>query len=71
MPTEAEIRDVITGEDPDSGDMGYTEEDLLEYYHHARSGKIGVGEKVIEVVRRKTTVVDNQDDNSVWLRWKH
>ncbi|KAJ7481175.1 3-hydroxyisobutyryl-CoA hydrolase [Mycena galericulata] len=70
LPTENEIRDVITGADPASGDMGYTVEDLLEYYQDSRAGKIGVGEKVLEVVRRKTEVVDNEDGNFVWLRWK-
>ncbi|KAJ7940211.1 3-hydroxyisobutyryl-CoA hydrolase [Mycena leptocephala] len=69
LPTENAIRDVITGEDPDSGAMGYTLEDLLEYFHDSRKGKIGVNEKVVEVVRRKTTVVDNNDGNFVWLRW--
>jgi 3-hydroxyisobutyryl-CoA hydrolase len=69
LPTENAIRDVITGEDPDSGAMGYTVEDLLEYFHDSRKGKIGVNEKVLEVVRRKTTVVDNNDGNFVWLRW--
>ncbi|KAJ7749541.1 3-hydroxyisobutyryl-CoA hydrolase [Mycena maculata] len=70
LPTEDDIRDVITGADPNSGDMGYTLDDLLEYYHDSRAGKIGVDEKVLEVVRRKTTVVDNEDGNFVWLRWK-
>ncbi|KAJ7161513.1 3-hydroxyisobutyryl-CoA hydrolase [Mycena crocata] len=69
LPTENDIRDVITGEEPDSGDMGYTLDDLLEYYHDSRANKIGVSDKVLEVVRRKTTVIDNDDGNSVWLRW--
>ncbi|KAJ7217127.1 3-hydroxyisobutyryl-CoA hydrolase [Mycena pura] len=69
LPTENDIRDVITGLDPASGDMGYTLDDLLEYYHDKRAGKLGVSEKVLEVVRRKTTVVDNNDGNFVWLRW--
>lgn len=69
LPTENEIRDVITGVDPDSGTMGYTVDDLLEYFHDSRRGKIGINEKVLEVVRRKTTVVDNDDGNFVWLRW--
>ncbi|KAJ7766788.1 3-hydroxyisobutyryl-coenzyme A hydrolase isoform 1 [Mycena metata] len=69
LPTENDIRDVITGEDPESGTMGYTLDDLLEYFHDSRAGKMGVNEKVLEVVRRKTTVVDNEDGNFVWLRW--
>ncbi|KAJ6531238.1 3-hydroxyisobutyryl-CoA hydrolase [Mycena capillaripes] len=69
LPTENDIRDVITGQDPDSGTMGYTLDDLLEYFYDSRGGKIGVNEKVLEVVRRKTTVVDNDDGNFVWLRW--
>jgi len=69
LPTENDIRDVITGQDPDSGTMGYTVDDLLEYFYDSRQGKIGVNEKVLEVVRRKTTVVDNDDGNFVWLRW--
>ncbi|KAF7363859.1 3-hydroxyisobutyryl-CoA hydrolase, mitochondrial [Mycena sanguinolenta] len=69
LPTEKEIRDVITGQDPDSGTMGYTLDDLLEYFYDSTKGKSGVNEKVLEVVRRKTTVVDNNDGNFVWLRW--
>ncbi|KAF7295519.1 3-hydroxyisobutyryl-CoA hydrolase, mitochondrial [Mycena indigotica] len=69
LPTEDEIRDVITGADPDSGDMGYTVDDLLEYFHDTRAGKAGMTEKILEVVRRKTIFVDNQDGNFVWLRW--
>ncbi|KAF7337953.1 3-hydroxyisobutyryl-CoA hydrolase, mitochondrial [Mycena venus] len=69
LPTESDIRDVITGEAPDSGTMGYTVDDLLEYFYDSRRGKMGVNEKVLEVVRRKTTVVDNDDGNFVWLRW--
>ncbi|KAJ6490643.1 3-hydroxyisobutyryl-CoA hydrolase [Mycena vitilis] len=69
LPTEENIRAVITGEDPDSGTMGYTVEDVLEYFHDSRGGKMGVNEKILEVVKRKTTVVDNDDGNFVWLRW--
>ncbi|KAJ7632999.1 3-hydroxyisobutyryl-coenzyme A hydrolase isoform 1 [Roridomyces roridus] len=69
LPTEDDIRDVITGADPDSGDMGYTLDDLLEYYHDSRAGKLGVAEKILEVVERKTSLVDNKDGNYVWLRW--
>ncbi|KAJ7149342.1 3-hydroxyisobutyryl-coenzyme A hydrolase isoform 1 [Mycena filopes] len=69
LPTESEIRDVITGEDPESGTMGYTLEDLLEYFHDTRSGKMGVNDKVLDVARRKTTLVDNNDGHFVWLRW--
>ncbi|KAK7038109.1 mitochondrial 3-hydroxyisobutyryl-CoA hydrolase [Favolaschia claudopus] len=71
LPTENEIRDVITGEDPDAGTMGYTLDDLLEYFHDARQGKMGVNEKILDVVQRKTFVVDNDDGHAVWLRWKH
>ncbi|KAJ7681777.1 3-hydroxyisobutyryl-CoA hydrolase [Mycena rosella] len=71
LPTENDIRDVIIGADPASGDMGYTLEDLLEYFRDSLGAKSGVDEKILEVVRRKTTVVDNDDGNFVWLRWKH
>ncbi|KAJ7137776.1 3-hydroxyisobutyryl-CoA hydrolase [Mycena epipterygia] len=70
LPTENDIRDVITGADPASGDMGYTLDDLLEYFYDSRGGKMGVNDKIIEVARRKTTVMDNEDGNFVWLRWK-
>nr|GAT43818.1 3-hydroxyisobutyryl-CoA hydrolase [Mycena chlorophos] len=69
LPSEDDIRDVITGADPDAGDMGYSLDDLLEYFHDKRAGKIGVAEKILEVVRRRTTLVDNADGNFVWLRW--
>ncbi|KAF7311354.1 3-hydroxyisobutyryl-CoA hydrolase, mitochondrial [Mycena kentingensis (nom. inval.)] len=69
LPSENDIREVITGEDPASGDMGFTLDDVLEHFHDQRGGKIGVGDKILEVVRRKTSVVDNEDGNYVWLRW--
>ncbi|KAJ7286295.1 3-hydroxyisobutyryl-coenzyme A hydrolase isoform 1 [Mycena rebaudengoi] len=72
LPTEDDIRNVITGANPDSADTMYTLDDLLEFFDEARSGKIGVDEKVLEVARRKTVAVDNGGDgNFVWLQWKH
>ncbi|CAK5265184.1 unnamed protein product [Mycena citricolor] len=69
LPTELEISRVITGEDPDSGDMGYTLDDLIQYFHETKDGKMGVEKKIRDVVSRKTTLVDNNDGNYVWLRW--
>ncbi|KAH6918437.1 3-hydroxyisobutyryl-coenzyme A hydrolase isoform 1 [Coprinopsis sp. MPI-PUGE-AT-0042] len=69
LPTEAEIGAYVRGSHASSGDFGCTAEDVTSFFEKARSGKVGVREKVAEVVQRKCEVIDNADGNFVWLRW--
>lgn len=70
LPTEADIEAVITGYPPKGGSTGITYNELLEKFDRFHNGKIGVARKVTDVVERKCEVVDNNDGNFVWLKWK-
>jgi len=71
LPTEEEIGKVVRGEATASGDLGMTAEEVILHFESTRSGKIGVREKVEEVIQRKCTLVDNADGNFIWLKWIH
>lgn len=71
LPTEKEIGAVVLGQHPSGGDMGLQVSELLTRFAELRPGKIGVKEKVLEVVERRCELVDNGDRNRVWLKWKH
>lgn len=71
LPTEKEIRDMVTGEHPQGGDTGVTLKELVSLFESIRDGKMGVHEKVKEVATRKCELIDNSDGNRVWLKWIH
>lgn len=71
LPTEREIGEVVRGSLPLAGSMSLQLEDVLEHFAHARKGKLGVREKILEVAQRKCELVDNNDGNFVWLQWKN
>ncbi|CAG8518807.1 10762_t:CDS:2 [Diversispora eburnea] len=64
LPSEEEIRKVVTGETPEAGSLSMTKNDVLNFFIKDRRGKIGVREKVIEVLNRKT-----KGDESNELNW--
>ncbi|OLL22224.1 3-hydroxyisobutyryl-CoA hydrolase, mitochondrial [Neolecta irregularis DAH-3] len=53
LPTEEEIRKVITGQDPDAGASAFTANDVVEFFQRRKNGKTGVREKVLDIVGRK------------------
>ncbi|RIA84752.1 ClpP/crotonase-like domain-containing protein [Glomus cerebriforme] len=65
LPTEEEIRRVVTGETPDAGSVSMTQQEIVDYFLKDRKGKIGVREKVLEVLNRKTAQIDGQEG----LKW--
>lgn len=71
LPTEREIRDMVTGEHANGGDTGLTLDELVSSFEEMADGKMGVREKLYEVVDRKCELVDNADGNKVWLKWIH
>lgn len=71
LPTEEEIGAAVIGSHANSGDMGKTAEEIVSLFERLRPGKIGVRQKVEEVLARKCTLVDNADGNFVWLKWIH
>lgn len=67
LPSEEEIRsEVIDTRSP----SGIQLEELLKTFARRRPGKMGVKEKIYEVVQRRCQVTDNED-GKVWLKWKH
>jgi len=71
LPTEEEIGSVITGTHASGGGGSVRFEEVLERFADLRPGKLGVKEKIYEVVQRRCDVTDNADGNRVWLKWKH
>ncbi|CAG8435187.1 4601_t:CDS:2 [Funneliformis mosseae] len=65
LPTEEEIRKVVTGETPDAGSVSMTQQEIVDFFLKDRKSKIGVREKVMEVLNRKTTQIDNHEG----LKW--
>ncbi|KAG7448221.1 3-hydroxyisobutyryl-coenzyme A hydrolase isoform 1 [Guyanagaster necrorhizus] len=70
LPTEKEIEDIIRGNDIDSPGTGYTIDEVVEKVFEHHDGKVGIREKVLEIVERKCKIVDNADGNFVWVSWK-
>lgn len=54
LPTEAEVKDVVTGDAKGAGDLAKTAEEVVAWFVSRRKGKVGVDEKVREVLSRKT-----------------
>ncbi|KAK2466833.1 hypothetical protein APHAL10511_001091 [Amanita phalloides] len=69
LPTEEEIRAVVRGAHSSGGTTGITVDELVSRFEQLRNGKMGVGEKVLEVAQRRCQTVDNADGNFVWLKW--
>ncbi len=54
LPTEAEVRDVVTGDAKGAGDLAKTADEVVSWFVSRRKGKVGVEDKVREVLSRKT-----------------
>ncbi|KAI8060965.1 ClpP/crotonase-like domain-containing protein [Gongronella butleri] len=54
LPSEEEIKRVVTGEAPDVGNYALTKQEVLDHILRDRKGKQGVKQKVTEVLDRKT-----------------
>ena len=70
LPTEEEIRQMVSGEHPSSGGTEITEEELLSKFFDIKKGKGGLREKISEVVRRRCTFELDKHLDKTWLRWK-
>jgi 3-hydroxyisobutyryl-CoA hydrolase len=71
LPSEKEIGSVVMGQHSSGGEMSLRIDELLGRFGELRPGKIGVKEKIVEVIERRCDLIDNADGNQVWLRWKH
>jgi len=65
LPSEKLIAKVVKGETSDSGSFAPTEKDVMQWFQREWDGKIGVKEKVQEVLKRKTK---RSDDGTLWWR---
>ena len=68
LPSEEEIEKVVTGENRNVGSLAMTREEVVDFFLKDRRGKIGVREKVISMLDRKT---GNMNDGTDSLRWIH
>ena len=71
LPSEEEIGSVVKGSHASGGGLSMRLDEVLARFADLRPGKVGVKEKVLEVVDRCCVVTDNADANRVWLKWKH
>lgn len=65
LPTEDIIGRVVKGDVKDSGSFAVTEKEVFEWFEREWNDKIGVREKVAEVLKRKTQVATDGT-----LQWK-
>ncbi|CAG8528864.1 9800_t:CDS:2 [Ambispora gerdemannii] len=66
LPTESDIKKVVTGQNRDVGPLAMTKKEIVDFFLKDRKGKIGTREKVIEVLDRKTR---SANDGSEYVRW--
>ncbi|EIN07093.1 3-hydroxyisobutyryl-CoA hydrolase [Punctularia strigosozonata HHB-11173 SS5] len=66
LPSEEEIEKAVVGDHETSGDMAVTLDELVENFATLRPGKVGVSEKILEVVQRRCRVSDDG-----YLEWVH
>ncbi|GAA5978219.1 hypothetical protein JCM10908_004277 [Rhodotorula pacifica] len=64
LPSEREIEKIVKGEDAGSNGYAVTKQEVIDRLLHRTNGKVGVKEKVEEVLRRKTIVAEEQT-----LKW--
>ncbi|CAO3652031.1 unnamed protein product [Cunninghamella echinulata] len=69
LPTEEEIKQVVTGEAPGVGNYALNRQEIVDYLVRERKGKQGVKQKVTEVLERKTKVLDNDEGKA--LKWNY
>jgi 3-hydroxyisobutyryl-CoA hydrolase len=66
LPSEKEIEKAVVGDHESSGDMAITLDELVENFARLRPGKVGVSEKILEVVNRRCRATENG-----YLEWMH
>ena len=70
LPTEVEIRQLVRGDHPASGGSALTKKQLIEKVMSFHMGKMGVREKVLDVIERKCVEVANVGDDEKYLKWR-
>jgi len=70
LPSEEEISGFVKGTHVTGSSSGIQFNELLRRVAELRPGKVGVKERLYEVVQRRCELTDNADGNRVWLKWK-
>ncbi|KAK9365503.1 ClpP/crotonase-like domain-containing protein [Lipomyces kononenkoae] len=68
LPTEKEVEQFVLGEARNSGPFLPTKEEVVEYFVTEYRDKIGVREKVAEILDRKTQIVKGHEDEQL-INW--
>lgn len=71
LPRESEIQQVVVGDHATSGGYALTREEVLDKFHTMRQGKMGVVEKVAEVLLRKTVEEPDKETGRRYVKWKN
>lgn len=71
LPTEKDIHNVVIGSHSTSGGSAITKEEVFAKYHLFRKGKMGVREKVLEVIERKCVEEEDKLSGKKFLKWKN
>lgn len=66
LPSENAIKDVVTGEARGSGQYAVTANEVVQHFVKSSNGKVGVEDKVRDVIARKCTV-QNNDSTLKWV----
>lgn len=66
LPSELEIQEVVTGSAGVSGTYALTKDEVIKVLVRGRNGKLGVREKVEEVLNRRCTI---GEENT--LKWRY
>ncbi|KAJ2722073.1 3-hydroxyisobutyryl-CoA hydrolase [Coemansia sp. Benny D115] len=61
LPTEREIMDVVSGDNPQAGDFGMDRSQVLSFFDRMYSSKVGVKQKVSWVLDRTTRMGKNSE----------
>ncbi|KAG2225376.1 hypothetical protein INT45_005620 [Circinella minor] len=67
LPSEDDVKRVVTGEAADVGNYALSREEVVQYFLRDRNGKQGVKNKVLDVLERKTHILENDETKS--LKW--
>ena len=68
LPSEEDIGSVVIRSQGSGVGIQFTE--LLERFKEGQPGKLGLEEKISEVVQRRCKLVDSKDGSRVWLKWQ-
>jgi len=68
LPSEHDIKQVVTGEAPDIGDYALSEKEIVDWFLKERKGKRGVAEKVKAVLKQHTNPIgDGEAQSMKWI----